>query len=680
MNKKLASSRRPEWLCLTLILCGLGAHAQPLIESIYPNGANMFQPSGTLSFTASSVSGINAAGITVQLTVTNLLGQAYVTNLTSANGLVVGGTPEARTVSTALKTNLIYGAAIQVTDTAFASANATVSFDTLNPNYTWESEDFDYGSGQYFDNPQTGAYAGLGATDGIDAHVGNFGNGAASYRPSGLNTEACGDTPLRSAYIGTGYIDYNAGWNDGGNWGNYTRTFPAGVYNIYMRAANGSGGNGSATLSAVTSGAGTATQTTTSLGTFTVPVTGGWQAYRWVPLRDFGGNLAQFSGGAVKTLRITAGGGYNANFYALFPANSDFPVINNLYPNGAGFFQHANTLSFGVTSSAGVALNDIQVTVDGVNVSGALLITGSATNWNVTYPGLQAETNHTATISVTAINANNTATTFAFDTFSSNYFTWEAEDYDYGAGQFFDNPQVNSYAGLDVSPDVDYHSTNPGGAYVYRPAGTATGISTDALRPQFVGFSDYDIGYFGSGEWGNYTRHYPAGTFYVWGRFAAGGGDSLAYLSRVTGGFGTADQTTNFLGTFTVPNAGWASFNWIQLKADGGNPATVTLDAAANTLKLSRPLSGYPEVNVNFLMLVPLGGNTSITLTATRSGSNIIISFPTKTGSSYQLQYKSAIVGGTWLSLGSPLAGNNAIQSVTNSIAGSPRFYRVQIQ
>ncbi|MGC3960744.1 MAG: hypothetical protein QM813_23255 [Verrucomicrobiota bacterium] len=75
--------------------------------------------------------------------------------------------------------------------------------------------------------------------------------------------------------------DYDLGWNDGGFWANYTRTYPAGNYNVFIRAGNGTGGNGSATFAQVTSGVGTPTQTTTNLGTFTIPQTGGWQTYTW---------------------------------------------------------------------------------------------------------------------------------------------------------------------------------------------------------------------------------------------------------------------------------------------------------------------------------------------------------------------------------------------------------------
>src|SRR5262249_16187804 len=150
--------------------------------------------------------------------------------------------------------------------------SSTTSFDTFSPyNYTFEAEDFDYTSngiaGLFIENPEVNAYAGLGATDGIDCHNGS--GGTTAYRPGpGLSTENAGDF-LRPAYAG-GEQDYNVGFNNGGNWGNYTRTFPVGVYNIYMRAASPNGSpvtTDAASMSLVTSGQGTTNQTTTRLGT-----------------------------------------------------------------------------------------------------------------------------------------------------------------------------------------------------------------------------------------------------------------------------------------------------------------------------------------------------------------------------------------------------------------------------
>jgi hypothetical protein len=150
-----------------------------------------------------------------------------------------------------------------------------------------------------------------------------------------LATENAGDVS-RPAYA-DGAQDYDVGFNNRGNWGNYTRTFPPGVYNIYMRAASPNGNpvtSDAASMSLVTGGWGTTNQTISALGTFPIPNTGDWHKFTWVPLKDSHGNLAQFMGGAVKTLRATTdNGGYNANFYMLVPTNTS-PVTLKASVNG----------------------------------------------------------------------------------------------------------------------------------------------------------------------------------------------------------------------------------------------------------------------------------------------------------------------------------------------------------
>jgi hypothetical protein len=90
-----------------------------------------------------------------------------------------------------------------------------------------------------------------------------------------------------------------------------------------MRGADGiSGVSDSASMSVVTRGQATTNQTTTELGTFSVPATGNWQVYTWVPLKSGGGSPVQITNsGSVKTLRVTTdNGNYNANLYILIPA------------------------------------------------------------------------------------------------------------------------------------------------------------------------------------------------------------------------------------------------------------------------------------------------------------------------------------------------------------------------
>lgn len=654
----------------------------PVINGVYPNGTNMFQPSPTFSFIANSPAGvtINSNSISVALTIRTIQG-VTTTNITSTNGLTVTGPATNRTASLNLITNATYTANISVIDANGSPAGLTVNFDTYNPAFTWEGEDYNYNGGQYIDTPQTNGYTNFTGIAEIDYHdnVTVSQNGTPVYRTSdAVGLENCGDTPLRLQYIGTGFNEFDVGWYDNGNWNNYTRTIPTGDFNVLLRAANGTTGNGGVTLARVTSDRTQTNQTTVNLGNFTIPATGGWQTYTWVPLRDANGNLVKFTGGGLQTLRATSSGGVNANFYALVAANTNLPIIANIYPNGTNLFQPTNRLTFSVTSTVGVTSNSITVNLDGVQVTG-LTFTGSATSWNVSYIGLQLNTNHTAVISATDINGNNATSTVTFDTFPPNLFTWEAEDYDYGGGQFIDNPVPDAYFGLGAVLEVDYHDVNLGGVYAYRTNGTATETIPGNLRAQYANTNDWAIGFFGQGEWGNYTRTYPAGRYYVWGQFAAGGGATSAELSLVTSGWGTTTQTTNVLGNFNIGNSGWTSYNWVPLRDSDGNMAKVILSGSTNTLKLTRAPTG-PDVNVNFLMLAPAPSPGQTTLSVARSGSNINISFLSQAGFSYQIQYKNELTDSGWLPLGSAIAGDGTVKTVSDPAGPGHRFYRAFVQ
>jgi hypothetical protein len=675
----------------------------PTISNIYPNGTNMFQPAAALTFTASSPANvtINPAGISVKLTSTSLSGLVIVTNLTTANGgLVVTGTSTSRNVSVPLVTNDIYTAVINVTDVNGSPASSTVSFDTLSPSYTWEAPDYDYNSGLFIPDPiPVDGYSGLSGTAEIDYHYPNAtAPPANNYRDSTIvGVENNSDSPLRLQFITNSVQPYDVGYYNSGNWLNYTRSFPAGQYNIFARIANGSGGGGGVTIAQVTGGQTTITQTTTNLGTISVGPTGGWQTYAWAPMRDGNGNLVKFTGGSTETLKATATGSQNVFFYALFPANTNLPTITGLYPDGTAMFQRTNVLAFGVTSSVGVSTGSIVVTLNGVVVSN-LVFTGSSLSWTVKCP-LLLDSPYTAAISVTDVSGNSASASVSFDTFSAGYYTWEGEDFDYEGGQFFDNPQTNAYFGLPAETDVDAHQVNFNAAapYLYRTnslglVGDGNGMSTeingDLKRAQYLGVGntnqDYSMGYFSggantSGSFANYTRHYPAGSYNVYGRLASGGGvPTQNILSQVTGGWGTTTQTTNFLGVFNVQSTGWESYTFVPLRDNSGNLVTMSFNGSTNTLQLLNPVGSGADVNVNFFMLVPSGG--SVKLTASISGGKIIISFPTQSLLSYQLLYKNNITDPGWTPVGSPVIGNGAIESFNQPASGGHQFYVVQVQ
>jgi len=623
--------------------------------------------------------------VKVRLTVTNLLGQGFVTNLTSANGLTISGPSTNLLVTAPLITNSFYTASITVADANGSAVGNSVTFDTLAPAYTWEAPDYDYSGGLFVPEPiPVDGYLNLSGQSGVDFNYANippFNN----YRDGSIvGVEGgTGDFPLRLQYLTNSPVPsaYDLGYFNGGNWVNYTRNFPTGLYNIFVRAADGSttAALGNVGISVVTNGWGQSGQTTTNLGTFNIPVTGGWQTYVWVPLRDSSGNLVKFNGGGTtNTLRATSAGSQNLFFYALFPANTNLPLLSGVFPIIGS--QLTNTFSFGVQSTVGVSSNSVVVTVNGITISN-LVFSGTINNWTVKYPHLTPNLPYVITVTVTDLNGNSSTTTASFDTMNPSNYTWEAEDYDHDSGFYFDNPQTNAYAGLGADAGVDTVQVNFGGTYSYRTLGQDNGPSGDVPRPQYQDINnpqvDGSIGFFSDGAWCNYTRNYPAGTYNIYGRFATASVGTDANLAQVTSGWGITTQTTNLLGSFAIPNtAGWSTYAYVPLRDASGNLATVTFNGSTNTLQLIRPVDvpASPDVNVNFLMLAP-----ALTAKASLVGTNVIVAFQTVTNFNYQVQYKTNLTDPAWILLGT-VGGNNGFQSVTDPVKSATRFYRVQIQ
>jgi len=664
------------------------------ITNVYPNGAFQFQQTNKLSFEAISSVSINpASDVTVNLAGTNLFGVGSVANLTTANGLTVTGSATDIIVTTPLASNMVYTAFIQVSDANGVPASSTVIFDTISPAYAFEGEDFNYGGGFFVDNPQTNGYSGLDGTAEVDYHRNNSG-GNGGYNRIGLPGEGANDV-ARVTHVG--FPDYDLGNTAGGNWGNYTRTYPSGIYNIFVRTARGDGGNvtDAGKVSLVTGDITQPNQTVQDLGKHNTPSTSGWQKYVWAPIMNSGGFPARFvADGSVKTLRYTFdSAGENVGFIMLLPADLSVnppPFITGFTPDGTALFQPSNTVTFVVNSSVGIAQTNVVVSLNGVKASG-LTFSGSSTLWNVTCP-VQTNKLYTAIVTLTD-TAGTTSVTNTFATFDGNNYQWEAEDYNHDNGQFTDNPQLDAYNGLGSVSNVDNVQTdfNGGRPLTYRldgspgaAPGTGTGDAGGELpRANFTSGggsgTDYSVGYFGNGAWLNYTRHYPAGTYNVVGRFAEGNNPTEDTLSLVAGDVTTVNQTTTMLGTFPIVKSGWSSWTWSALVDGSGNPVKVTLDGSAKTFRLGgTPIAGHDEANVGFLMLVKVAPSPK--LTASGSGGGINVSFPTENGYTYQLQYKNNLSDPVWTSVGVPVTGDGTVKSAGDSSTSSSRFYLVKVQ
>jgi len=651
--------------CFMLIPINPSYKPVPFVSGVSPNGSTqMFPYTNLLAFTANSVPGMTTNDVVVTL------------NGIAPYGLTYSGSSHALTGTIPIATNVIYSVAITLTD-ANGSSTYTTSFGTYYPsNYTFECEDYDYTNGLFFDNPQVDAYAGLDGVPGVDGNDTSSGGGAA-YRPddsANQGNEVNGDIK-RAQYVALGTNDYDIGWTAAGQWANYTRTYPAGVYNVMFRAAGNAGGTDMASLLRVTSGVGTSSQTTTRLGQFNVPNTGSWQIYTWAPLVDASGNLVTITNsGKVSTLQLHEdAGGWNGNFLMFTPVDTVRPTVTQLYPDGKAMFQPTNTLSFVATSALAIDTNLLSVTINGVAVNN-LVFSGPPTNLTVSWPNLQPSAAYGAVIAVKTTNNDPFVVSYFFDTFQSANYTFEAEDWDYSGGKFFDNPQVDAYIGLTGTPGVDAINLNTGGGTAYRPedAGDPGNEQTgDVTRAQYVtaGALDYDLGWTGAGQWCNYTRTYPTGVFNFWLRGAAPGVvTNGATLSRVTSGLGTSNQNTTALGQFNFPaTGGYQTWTWTPLVDSGANMVAITNSGAVSTFRLSQNSGGW---NANCFMLVPATSFVSKppSLTFSRTAGGITITWA-PTGGRLEA---SPVLGASanWQPIG---ATNPAVIPIT----GAAQYFRV---
>jgi hypothetical protein len=80
----------------------------------------------------------------------------------------------------------------------------------------------------------------------------------------------------------------------------------------------------------------------------------------------------------------------------------------------------------------------------------------------------------------------------------------------------------------------------------------------------------------------------------------------------------------------------------------------------------------FGTTSANYLWL-----NPTFYSSAGAGGSNLILSFPTESWHSYQVQYKNALNDPVWSDLGSRVGGNDTLQTFTDSVSSTNRFYRI---
>ncbi len=232
-----------------------------------------------------------------------------------------------------------------------------------------EAEDFNYDGGEWFtfeDSAGGGAYEGLGAVSGIDFN--NSGNASPNYRDIEGNHPGMADSTGFDGNRGDFDmdIDFKMGWNDNGDWYNYTRDFPedAAYYNVFARLSSG-GGPIDTKLSIITSDATEEGQESTDVGVFKGPSTACWNCFEFFALQDAAGNLAAVKIGGETTLRHTkVGGNHDSNYFAFVKAAVQEypPVLVSTAPTGAASSEDAIQV---VLKKREQALADAAISVNG---------------------------------------------------------------------------------------------------------------------------------------------------------------------------------------------------------------------------------------------------------------------------------------------------------------------------
>jgi hypothetical protein len=304
------------------------------------------------------------------------------------------------------------------------------------------------------------------------------------------------------------------------------------------------------------------------------------------------------------------------------------PIISETQPaDFANFLPASTQISFKVADDKALQDGKLSVLLNGTNytTTNGLAVTGTGSTKTATLGGLAANANYAAVVRAEDSEGLKAEHTLYFDTFLAGNLAIEIEDYNFGGGQSIDNPvpvaegnfQANGYSLQTAVADIDYSDTRatPNGTEtMYRPDDSIRMAHTrDNVRAKYTaaggtgaGVYDYDVGDIATGEWLNYTRTFPAGSYEVYLREALANmpsGESV--LEQVTGNPSQTGQTTKILGSFLGGLTGFQYRNFALTDGTGLNKVILRL-SGRTTLRLRQvtPDPGDGLRLQNYLMFV----------------------------------------------------------------------------
>jgi len=315
----------------------------------------------------------------------------------------------------------------------------------------------------------------------------------------------------------------------------------------------------------------------------------------------------------------------NLNAAAPPSAVDEAPRIETVSPAEGSVFLPVDTqVAFTVVDDRNLPDTGFKVTLNGVDYTTAngLKLGAVGTTRTGSLGGFEKNRSYLGQLTVTDSGGTSRSAIIAFDTFSSNTRTVEAEDYDFDGGQFLDSPVrsaegggvfENSYTDRVGVAGTDYQDTRSG------PSGDDSPYRTqDAVRMQRSldnrrsglfnndqGVYDYEVGDLAVDDWMNYTRDFSAGSYEVYLRESVVNLEKAdSVLEEVPPPGGGAPK---LLGTFLGVQSGFTARNVALTDGTGKNRVVLRL-SGRKTLRLRHltPDSDTGSRYLNYLVFVPV--------------------------------------------------------------------------
>jgi hypothetical protein len=369
------------------------------------------------------------------------------------------------------------------------------------------------------------------------------------------------------------------------------------------------------------------------------------------------------------------------DWFALVPTTerTALPHIGSFTPVGAE--RELTNITVNLTHAfldSTINTGSIRFFLDGQDGTAQATTTANANGATVSFTPATPVAKGQHTFSVVYQNSEGTSVTNNGTVFviGQENFVIEAEDFNYGGGQTqaaaSTMPLVaGAYADLAAVHDVDFHVNNAQTeSDLYRigeTPNTPMGNNGDVNRGSFTLESNYRIGWVDAGEWYNYTRTFPQGTYNVYASIGKDAGTMGARLATVEGAT-TVNQTLTEIGTFQAPATGaWGIQSLVPMRDQAGNLSAVTLGG----LQTIRYTADFGNGDIDYILFVPTtsGPNPDLPhLTTTRSGNQITITW---TGGGTLESSATLDATAQWTT-----AGTGGAATVTASDA--KRFFRVR--